>query len=110
MEILLTTPYDPGDADPEQTYARMKIRQLKHSVSGKEILCSCQYGNLVEGEWVPGVASDVMWHSIHNTDTVMHYDNLVSQSVVAGELVWTAPQKRVYQWLIDEGKYSGTID
>ena len=110
MEILLTTPYDPGDADPGQTYARLKLREVRHLVSGKEIRCSCEYGNIVDSAWVPGVASEIMWHSIHNDDTTQHYDNLVSQSVVAGELVWTAPQKRVYQWLLDQSVYAGTID
>ena len=109
MPIQLTTPYAVGDMDVGSPYSQVKILQLNMNVEGGLIDLVVQHGNTVASVWVPSVAIEdktVRRFRITGTD----YDTLVaSQSAAVGEVYYDKVAEKLYQWLLDNDHYVGTI-
>jgi len=109
MPIQLTTPIQTGAIDPNGPYEQVKIIifSLNTVVPNIEILC--QYGNTVESVWVPGVrVGDVADQAfrIEGDD----YDVMTAvKSVAADEVYYDETKELLYQWLLDNDHYIGTI-
>ena len=126
MTITLDTPhpYDPGHGQPVLTFPEVKIVQIDHEIVGHCMVLHMQYGETAgDGEWV-------------GTPVVPRYEEVIEnfQGVPDGEGGWllepdpkydlymvsTFPEnttdpsydqdsKALYQYLIDDSRYEGTI-
>lgn len=115
MPILLDTPWNPGDADPGQTYPRAKItkfsiepdRIISGSMSGS-IVVDIQYGDNLSGSsgsWSRGDASPGYGWMITGSD----YDALVSVTG-SSDSIYNDAKASLYNWLLDNNHLSGTIE
>lgn len=116
MPILLTTAFDPGDLDPGKSYTHVKIVHLEHDVGGGSIRMICKRGYLDGGDFVPGAVSPTMVHQVQDQPSLeppgTDYTSLVSETVVSGDvggLVYDVNAQHLYQYLLDQGAYAGTI-
>jgi hypothetical protein len=103
MPIQLTTAFNPGDLDTV-TYTQVKITKVYLSLDSKSFEIRCQYGNTVETAWVKGVVDDRNFN-ISGTD----YDTLIAATPEAEETTYDAAARELYQWLLDNDKFVGTI-
>lgn len=97
MPWSLTTAVDVGDLD-DSDYGQVKIVRDEHdSVSGR-IVVYLQYGNTVEGSWVPGIpprGKDTV-HEISGSD----YTSLIANSTPnEGETTYEAVKRALYSYL-----------
>lgn len=116
MPIQLTTAFNPGDLDPGKQYTHLAIRHLEHSLDNQTIRLICKYGVLEEGSFVAGAMSPTKTHLIQDEPTAdppgTDYTDLVATQVVSGDvddLVYDVNAKHLYQYLLDNGEYAGTI-
>ena len=112
MPILLTTPVQTGVLDPNGPYLQVKIIQFTLDSIFKRIDLVCQYGN-TDGEWVPGIrAGDVAdkGFRIEDKDGGTDYTDMITAiSAAADEVYYDKVKAILYQWLIDNSYYAGTI-
>lgn len=107
MPILLTTPYDPGDNNPGVTYPRAKITGFSHS--NGVIGFGVTYGDLVDGvpgTWERGTGSPAKSFTIEGAD----YSAMVAEVATAGEKIYDEVARVLYEWLISEGHFAGSIE
>jgi hypothetical protein len=105
--MLLTTPYDPGDLDPGQTYPRAKIVVQTIRPDQKAIDLTWSFGDVSGSDWIPGAADPGGQESIIEAD----YDTVVASLPTDGsELIYNGAARVLYQWLIDNGHLAGTIE
>lgn len=104
MPIQLTKSFDPGDIDPEVAYAQVKIVSYIVDIISRTLRMNCEYGNTVTGVWTPG---KVPITAIELNSAA--FLPLMLQAVVQGETVYNAVSRVLYQHLIDEEIYPGTI-
>jgi len=108
--ILLTTPVDPGAHDPGKTYTHIKIAHLDIYLESRNLNFACNGGYLVGGEYQWG-AMEVMetnkTFGIHEAD----FDNIVANTLTtaAGVRVYDEVANALYQWLLDNGHFAGTL-
>lgn len=121
MPIQLTTPKDTGDLDPNAAqYAQVKIVHQGIDVSAKIITLRVELGNTVNGAWQPGILPPsnyviknrpaVMVGGVETAPASPAYDSLVTQ--LPGnttESIYAQSADILYQWLLDNGHYVGTI-
>lgn len=110
MSIQLTTPLSVGDLDGNSPYQEAKIIDFKLFSADKRMELVVQLGNTIAGKWTPPVLSmgtiTVKRFEISDTD----YDTLVAtQSLAVGEVYYQKVSEALYQWLLDNGHYVGTI-
>jgi hypothetical protein len=117
MPVLLTTPYNPGDRDPGNTYPRAKLQTFmwveRHDGGEKResINVTIEYGDLDEGQagtWIPGAATPIQRFSVTGSD----YDAMVAEVATTeeGYAIYAGAKRVLYQWLIDNGHLVGTIE
>jgi hypothetical protein len=125
MTIALTTPlsYDPGHGGATETLNEIKIIDFHVSIVEAWLTLVTQYGNTVEGVWIPGSAPghDI---TIRNTPEILHpddpeqsipadpaYNILVGTSLTsaADVPVYSEVSDGLYQYLLDKAHYVGTI-
>ena len=125
MTIALTTPftYDPGHGNTPESLGEVKIIDFHVSIVESWLTLVTQYGNTVEGVWLPGSAPghDI---TIRNTPEITHpddpgqsipadpaYNILVGTSLTTatGVPVYGEVSNGLYQYLIDNVHYVGTI-
>jgi hypothetical protein len=111
---------------PAEQYNEVKIVAINIVPFGddKEITMTCQYGNTDnDDEWQPSIRLDKMPHTILNRDVVVdadgnevepaepNYDLFVLAAVTSapGAYIYDEVAESLYQWLLDEGIYEGTI-
>ena len=108
MPIQLTTSITTGDIDPNGPYTQVKIVRFMLDSVQKVVELQCQYGN-TDGEWVPGVnagATSIKYFYITGED----YTTIVAtESAAAEEIYYDKVAETLYQWLIDNEHYVGTI-
>jgi len=129
MTISLTTPfnYDPGHGKPIVVCNEVKIVETRVNTERESgfIILMCKYGN-GNGNFMP-VDPRPSRHRIENipAKTAMNeegviveveaadpkYDDFISscKTAAANLLVMDEVSRHLYQWLLDEGIYSGTI-
>jgi hypothetical protein len=103
MPIQLTNPFNPGDVDAGKTYAQAKVVGVNVNVLGNSMRIDCSPGNTTEAVWVSGVIG---------------FKTLIIEGQAFGAIMGAIPVdetlhyaivSRIYQWLLDEGIYVGTI-
>lgn len=113
--ILLTTPYDPGDLDPGQTYTHVKVVNTfqewhpNDSVPGAPTLRLAMYwcyGQVVDSEFVAGKAVKRKF-SVDQTIWDARIDTYLSAG--SGEKSWKAWEIALHQCLLDESVVAGTL-
>ena len=110
MPILLDSAFAVGDADPTNSpYQETKIVQFGLFSSDQRIDLVTQMGNTVADVWKPGIPMEgktVHRFSIDGAD----YDTLVAKtSDAAGEIFYDKCAEHLYQWLLDNDHFEGTI-
>ena len=122
MPILLDTPFQfsPGHAKPAETYNEVKIIKFSVDVSIGQLHLLVQYGNTVSTVWQAGKAEIKPVFVEDRGPTVdggveipadPAYSTLVGTSVTSGTGIslYNDVSLNLYQYLIDEGLYAGTI-
>lgn len=109
MPLALTTPYDPGDGEAG-TYAHVKLKNLVLNISQGQGHFDVIYGNEVSGVFTEGAvqpfATKPMTHFIAGADML----TIISVPAAStSETVEDHVARALYQWLIDEGHFVGTI-
>lgn len=111
MPIVLTTPADPGDNDPGQSYSRAKIIRFLINLNSKYIDFVVAYGDVVDDSWVPGKGLKHKEFRIDGDEfnTMMAESALVSDGASQYE-IYAGAKRVLYQWLIDNGHAAGTVE
>jgi len=116
--ILLTTPFNPGDLDTG-TYERVRIISFNLDSVGKRLSLTCQYGNYVNEVWVAGIAPQQHFYIFNLPDGYdgegelipanPAYDDMIAQFPAEGETIYQGAARELYQWLLDNEHFAGTI-
>lgn len=109
--ILLTTPYDPGDLDT-QSYTHVQIRRFGLDLRRKAIDLEICYGYLDSGNFVEGksVAKRMLIKDRPNrTPATTHFTDLIATMGVDSKTVYDQAAEGLYNHLISEGLYPGTL-
>ena len=122
MPILLDTPFQfsPGHNKPIETYNEVKIVKFAVDIAISELHLLIQYGNTVSGVWVAGQAqiNSVFVENLEDRvdggveiPAFPAYDILVGTSVTTGTGIslYNDVAQNLYQYLIDQEIYEGTI-
>jgi len=102
MPWTLTTPVAVGDLDPSGPYLQVRIVRQAHDSVRSIIAIDLEYGNTVEGQWVPGLPvrskpSSVM---IQGSD----YESLTTDSMPeVDESTYDAVKRGLYAHLAIKG-------
>ena len=109
MPIQLTSPLSVGTIDVNSPYQQVKILQINLLSAVKRIELTVQHGNTINGTWTPGRAIEgttVQRFKILDSE----YDTLIAaKSAGADEVYYDKVGALLYQWLLDEEHYVGTI-
>lgn len=108
MPLLLTTPYDPGAADPSGSYPRGKILGFSIDTEKSTIHFDLEYGDVNGDVWERGGAAPRKQYVVADAD----YDAMVVGETTAGEghVIYAGAKRVLYQWLIDNGHEAGTVE
>ena len=138
MPLLLDTPYtfDPGFGNAPETAVMVIIESVHIHLLEGDLLIQCEYGNVVDGAWV-AISTPV--HQVHirneedevqwdqgppNADgtqgepvpVVMkhgakHFDILRATALTAAAdaPVFDEVKRHLYQYLLDQGTFVGSI-
>jgi hypothetical protein len=120
MPLLLTTPVDTGDLD-SFSYDRVKIINFRVDVEGEAIEFEVQFGSVVDNNWVPGLMKRNKRFSIRNEGRLdengdliqgerQEYNEVVSSVSLTDELIYDGVARVLYQWLLDNDHFVGTLD
>lgn len=122
MPILLTTPWDPGNFDAGNTYPRAKILGFHYremlplvdpegSGSEFELDIVVDFGDIVEGNWVPGSAPGKT-KSIHITDgEEAELTDLMSTVSQADETAYEVVKRAIYAYPVANiAELAGTVE
>lgn len=112
MPIQLTTAADSGEMGGGATYTHVKIMGWSHEPLQKLIKIGVQFGTMSGEEFIPGPSFMIKSIMIINDPGVPHtkYDDLVDgHTTNDGEKTYAAVKRGLYQWMIDESIFAGTI-
>lgn len=104
MHVLLTTPYNPGDADPGVTYARVRVTTVVIDRVAWTTRIEYQWGNYSAPTWTAGVKTG-------RTDYATA--DLVAMLAVAPDEADTnvadGMMRAILTKLIADGVFAGTV-
>lgn len=108
--IQLTTPYDPGSLDPGKSYTHVQIKAFHFSLRNQEIELEVEYGYKENSVFTSG-KTKVQRHHIKDNALAgtMHWSALVATVGIAGKSVYRQVGEGLYNHLVDEGIYPGTV-
>lgn len=110
--ILLTTPYNPGDLDPGQSYTHAMVTEFRADILRKQFRVEVQFGTVSGSPAVffPG-KSDRILHVIKDTPRTggTEYTDLIALTPVAGTTTYQSVAAHLYGYLITKGFYAGTV-
>jgi len=130
MPIQLTTPFtfSPGHGKPAEMYAQVKIVEFVCAIEEKSLRMRVQYGNTVGGVWQPGKADQALFIAADAPAQLLNGEQIPATSdytalvvaslakaadVVAagaqGYNCYVATARELYEWLIEQGHYEGTV-
>lgn len=107
MPILLTTPF--------KNHPRVRIVRFEYLGPENRILVYIQYGDDVPVTDDDGNPAGTVWDGAHDTPAGVYpvagadYDSMVQEVSLTDEPVYEGVKRVLYQWLIDEGYFAGTI-
>ena len=107
MPIQLTTSYDSGDIDGELTH--VKIPEMKFMPDAKRIELVTRMGKMVGGVFQYGVAVEnatTKHFIVEDAD----YDTMIAEmSAGASEVYYDEVARLLYEWLIANNHFAGTV-
>lgn len=107
MPIQLTSSYDTGSLDGALTH--VKVVEWHNVPDSDFINLTVQHGKIVEGNFVRGIPVEGQTVK-HFTISGSDYSTMVaSTSAAAGEVYYDKVAGLLYQWLLDNSHYAGTI-
>lgn len=107
MPIILTTPANPGDNDPGNSYALAKIWDVRISLRRKRISFTLAFGDIIDGEWKDGVGISIKSYEIVGKE----YEAVVAESSSKGETIYAGVKRVLYEWLqAHEDRFKGVIE
>ncbi len=101
MPWLLTTPIDTGDLDTVD-YGEVKIVDHRQGSGQPKIVLMLQYGNTVDGSWVPGIAP-VGKQIAYVADNDDYLELITTHMTYDGELTYQAVKRGLYEHLNAKG-------
>lgn len=112
--ITLTNAFDPGDFKPGVTYPNVKICRVDWQPFNKFITMWCEYGTDSGGNWT---SSGITPTKVQINDKTGDYTTLIDEAVAQpGDVrgpnsynVYEAVGRSLYEWLIAQGIYAGTV-
>ncbi len=126
MSIQLTTPhpFDPGHGQAVLTFPEVMIVQVDHEVVGHCLVLHMQYGETIDGEWVGTPVMPRFEEVIENFQGVPDgeggwleepdpvYDLFMSSTSASSTEtpLYDENAKALYQHLLDDNRYDGTIN
>jgi hypothetical protein len=117
MTIKLTTPVSVLGEE----LTEVKIVVVGIGIEDKQIQLTCQYGNTVDGTWIPSAKLERVTHLIENklaindtekeiTPADLAYDEAItSVASEAGAYLYDEVASNLYQFLLDRSLYKGVI-
>lgn len=124
MPFLLTTAISPGDLE-DFNYDRIKIVNFGLKTELKRVTFTIEYGTVQDNMWTTGrfqpagFPKEYMIHDINNQvdgsgealpDSTDFTDMMTSLPSDAEELLYDGVSRILYQWLIDNDHFDGTIE
>lgn len=123
MPVQLTNPFNPGDNDPGKTYAQAKIVRQEIDLIHKWIAVHIQYGDTVNGVWVPGAASPLKRLTIENSEPQYNnadppeivvpagteFTTMLSKLALNNETLYNGVARELYSYFITKGLLAGTV-
>ena len=111
MPIALTTPYNPGDHDPGNTYPKAKIQTLVVDIFGKKVEITVLYGDIVDDAFVRGTGSRNKRFTIDDANGSTDYTDFISQLSNDGETFYDCGKRLAYAWLqANHAEFAGTVE
>ena len=126
MTIALTTPleYPAEHGCPAETLGEVKIIDFHVSIVESWLTITTQYGNTVDGTWIPGCAAGneitvrnepAQFDPADLENSILAdpaYNILVGTSLTsaAGVPTYGEVSKGLYQFLVDKEHYIGTVN
>lgn len=112
MALLLTTPRQTGDLDPNSSsYTHVKITVTRHDPINKTIALICQHGvDDGYGNWTKGVLPVGKYVIANVEGGTQHYNNVLGTMTNGSESIGVATARTLYEWLINESIYIGTYE
>ena len=105
MPIQLTTPIQTGDLDINGPYQQVKIIEVLTYVTQQVIVVTCQYGNTITNNWVPGVLTGAAATQQYQ----VLFADVIAEEPEEGETAYEATSRILYEWLLDNNKFIGTF-
>lgn len=107
MPITLTTPANPGDNAPGESYPLARIMDVRVGMRRKRISFTVEFGSVVGGEWVNGVGLSSKSYEIIGED----YSTIITSPSLDGEPVYAGVKRLLYAWLQEhEPRFAGTVE
>lgn len=105
MPLQLTTEKTVGDLDTN-TYTHAKITLYRHDLQTNQIHITVEEGWIDTGEFIPGKFSDPKVYLIEGAEFAAIAPSLPTSGT---ELLYDGVARVLYQHLIDNEGYAGTI-
>jgi hypothetical protein len=107
MPIQLTASYNSGDINGSLTH--VKIAEMKIVPDAKRIEAVARMGKIVGGVFQYGVAIENVTTK-HFTIEGADYDTMIAEtSAAADEVYYDEEARLLYEWLIANNHFAGTI-
>ncbi|NIQ91010.1 MAG: hypothetical protein GWM98_04670 [Nitrospinaceae bacterium] len=108
MPIDLTADFDPGDAD-SGSYTHVGITAVQVRTEDKVIQFTTKYGTYPGSVFTPGV--NIRGVTVKTFDvTGADYDSIVAELCSSTSAkVYDEVARLLYEWLISEGHFAGTV-
>ena len=113
MPLFLDTPFNPGDIDPGVQYTLIIVTRMEVDLRQKYIRLVVERGYMNGADLKLSEVTSPMVFMIKDDEFVdpplTGYSDIVTTMGVADELVYDQVAGSIYQWLIDEGHFSGIV-
>lgn len=109
MPLLLTTPLDMGAVDVD--YTHVKVIAFSVNLVGDFLEISVAHGTEDgEGDFIVGKRVGGVTHKGYELRGADYVTILSKVTSAAGVLIYDEVARELYQWLIDNGHFVGTIE
>lgn len=107
MPIQLTTPMSMGDIDDD--YTHVKIIKFEVNLAAQVIEFRTAHGFIDAGDFVLGQNVGQTTRKRFELNGPDFASIITKQTSAAGVLIYDEVARELYQWLIDNGHFAGTI-